>query len=144
MTTGRFTKVLDGDEHVATTDNKTGLTWSVKPVLNPDDEGEISFAAAEAACAALTIAGNTDWRLPTREELQTILDLTKHSPAIDNDAFPGTESDWYWTSTPCAWSSDLAWIVNFSYGLVSYDHRDLNAFVRAVRGGNDNEGTRHE
>lgn len=138
----RFTKLgadgaplAEGGEHVATLDTTTGLTWSVKQVSDPDGDGEITFEAAETECSKLELAGKADWRMPTREELQTILDLSKYRPAIDGDAFPGTASDWYWTSTPCAWSSDRAWIVYFDGGVVSGNNRGSGAFVRAVRGG---------
>jgi hypothetical protein len=94
------------------------------------DGKKVDFAAAEKASAAL---GN-GWRLPTRFELESILDLTRSDPAADTVRFPDTESDWYWTSTPYASSSDYAWCVLFGNGFVSSYHRDdVNAFVRAVR-----------
>jgi hypothetical protein len=90
----------------------------------------VNYATAEKACAAL----GEGWRLPTRMELESILDLTRHDPAIDTARFPDTKSGWYWTSTPCAWSSDYAWIVSFGLGLaLGYLRVNDNAFVRAVR-----------
>lgn len=89
----------------------------------------VDYAAAEMACAAL----GDGWRLPTRFELESILDLTRHAPAVDTTKFPDTKSTWYWTSTPCAWSSDCAWIVGFYDGDALSYHRNSNACVRAVR-----------
>jgi hypothetical protein len=95
------------------------------------DGKRVNYAAAEQACAAL----GEGWRLPSRMELESILDLTRHEPAVDTTRFPDTKSGYYWSSTPCAWSSDYAWIVSFNYGLASGNHRDGgSAFVRAVRG----------
>jgi hypothetical protein len=94
------------------------------------DGEEVTYAKAEAACAAL----GEGWRLPTRQELESILDLSRYNPAIDTARFPDTKSGWYWTSTPCAWSSDRAWCVGFYGGGVGYNHRDsANALARAVR-----------
>ncbi|MDP2141329.1 MAG: DUF1566 domain-containing protein [Gammaproteobacteria bacterium] len=84
---------------------------------------------AEAAVAEL----GDGWRLPTVDELQTILDRSRYNPAIDTEKFPDTKSTWYWTSSPCAWDASARWVVYFSYGSVldSYDYGD--ACVRACR-----------
>lgn len=101
------------------------LEWS-KTLCNGES---VDYEDAEAACKAL----GAGWRLPTRMELESILDLTRHDPAADTDRFPDTKSAWYWTSTPCAWSSSAAWIVNFGHGYASNDGRGTKACVRAVR-----------
>ncbi len=73
------------------------------------------------------------WRLPTRTELLTLVDDTKHSPSCS--VFPDCPSEYFWTSTPWAGSSSGAWRVHFSSGsattygdVVSYGYR-----VRCVR-----------
>lgn len=102
------------------------LEWSP----NLCDGKRVDYATAEKACAAL----GEGWRLPTRPELESIIDLSRHSPAAGPERFPDMKNDWYWSSTPCAWSSALAWCVGFYYGLVLNFHRDDSlAFVRAVR-----------
>jgi hypothetical protein len=113
------------------TDTRSGLTWSKATLC----EEEINHAQAEKICAELDLAGHNDWRLPTVDELFALADRTRTEPAIDTEAFPDTQSDWYWTSTISAWSSGFAWIVGFYDGNANYYHRDYNnAFVRAVRG----------
>lgn len=94
---------------------------------------ELNEKEANEACAALTLAGFNDWRVPTRQELESILDLSRYSPAIDTTHFRDTKNDWYRTSTPCPWSSDRAWLVGFDYGGVYDGNRRYRAFVRAVR-----------
>jgi len=94
------------------------------------DGKNVDYAEAEKACAAL----GDGWRLPTRMELESLLDLSRHDPCIDTERFPDTKSKWYWTSTPCAWSSVRAWIVCFYYGYANYGLRgNSDACVRAVR-----------
>ncbi len=112
------------------TDRRTGLMWSRDEIVAKCT----THAKAEQACKALRVGGFDDWRLPTRAELLTLVDDTRHAPAIDINAFPSCKSDWYWTSTIAAWSSDYAWIVTFSYGYAYYYRRDYNyGLVRAVR-----------
>ena len=137
----RFTKIgtdgaelpEDATQWVAVRDSTSDLIWSVEEVKKP-----LTWKKSIEWAKKLTVAGFTDWRLPTVEELFLLADRTRHSPAIDTTFFPGCTSDWYWTSTPAAYSpGDVAWLVRFSYGdsdwsYLSYDHR-----VRAVRSTGD-------
>jgi hypothetical protein len=107
-----------------------GLMWSRADVVPKG----CNHATAEKACRELRLHGFDDWRLPTRAELLTLVDDTRHEPAIDTAAFPSCKSNWYWTSTPCAWSSGCAWFVSFGYGYASLAPRGNGyAHARAVR-----------
>ncbi|WP_162782106.1 DUF1566 domain-containing protein [Arenimonas caeni] len=113
----------------AVLDNQTGLQWS-----GTLSEGLVDYAAAEKACQAFDLAGHGDWRLPTRAELESILDLSRHKPAADPVFFGDTRTDdWYWTSTPCAWRAGASWCVFFNFGVVDYHDHGSRCFVRAVR-----------
>ena len=72
------------------------------------------------------------WRLPTRTELLTLVDDTRYDPACS--VFSDCTGEWFWTSTPWAGSSSLAWVVSFSDG---GDHHFFdvgnNYRVRCVR-----------
>jgi hypothetical protein len=105
-----------------------GLMWG------PTLDDEMSWEDAKRACAEFRLFGFDDWRLPTREELLGLVDLTRFNPATDAEAFPDTESDWYWTSSPLASSpGSYAWIVNFNGGGASGNHHYYECFVRPVR-----------
>lgn len=120
--------VDNGDGTV--TDTTTGLMWS-KATLS---DKEVSQHKAVEICADLALAGHDDWRLPSRVELLSLVDDTRHKPAIDTSAFPDTKSDWYWTGTEAAWASSCAWVVLFDYGGANdYDRGSSGGFVRAVR-----------
>lgn len=111
--TGKAARV-NAKNHAAVIDQRTDLMWTAK------DVGTVAFRNAPALVATLNanaFAGFTDWRLPTLQELFTLADHSRTSPAIDTDAFPTCKGGWYWTSTPLASSpSDCAWNVFFSSG----------------------------
>ena len=101
------------------------LEWS-----NTLLDGErVDYSAAEKAVEKL----GDGWRLPTRQELESLLDLSRHEPAIDTDKYPDTKSACYWTSSKCAWNEAARWVVHFDLGLVVGGHQDSLACVRAVR-----------
>ncbi|MBF0238256.1 MAG: DUF1566 domain-containing protein [SAR324 cluster bacterium] len=77
----------------------------------------------------------TDWRLPNRNELQSLVDYSKSNPAIDTTAFSNTNSSYYWSSTANAYSTSNAWYVNFYNGYVYYGNKTYSYYVRCVRGG---------
>ncbi len=64
------------------TDNNTGLIWEVVP----SDE-HMSISEAEEYCENLELAGITDWRVPTAEELFSISDFSSGWPYLDEDYF---------------------------------------------------------
>lgn len=130
----RFVKLAaDGSptasDWVAVLDRETQLIWSRETLPC----GEVNWKKAQKACAELSLAGWTDWRLPTRKELLSLVDDTRHSPAIDT-AYFDCRSSWYWTSTPAALSPGVyAWCVYFSNGISGWDDQGGGDGVRAVR-----------
>ena len=73
------------------------------------------------------------WRLPSKTELQTIVDDSQHNPAIDPNAFPGTPSNVFWTSSAYAPSPGYAWFVYFDGGATSNNVVATSSWVRCVR-----------
>ena len=106
-----------------------GITFSATSVVDTD----VSQEECEAACKALTLAGHSDWDLPTIDELQLLIDRGRYSPAINTDFFQNIQNDCYWTMTPAAWSSASAWFVNFYHGYVYFNLRHGYGFALAVR-----------
>ena len=66
--------------------------------------------------------GKNGWRLPTKEEL---LELCKSNkmPSVN----------WYWSSSPYAANSSIAWLVYFSYGYEGNAAKGNGFYVRLVR-----------
>jgi hypothetical protein len=113
-------------------DELNGLEWQAQ-----DDGKSRNFKDAEAYCKSLNLGGPTtgDWRLPTEQELLSLVDRERYNPAINPELFPGTKSAFYWSSTPYAFNpADDAWGVDFNDGYTLAYHRSSNnGFVRAVR-----------
>ena len=85
-------------------------------------------------CAALRLGDYDDWRLPTDQELFSLLDFGRYSPAIDVDVFPATRPAFYWTSTDNTANEEQAWTVLFSYGYsFAREKSDASIFMRCVR-----------
>src|SRR5258706_9474740 len=108
-------------------DGATGLTWQQHVAPTRVVDGGVSqtydWAEATTYCSAL----GSGWRLPSLTELQTIVDETRESPAIDVNVFTDTPpKGYFWTSSPQAGSADggysgYAWYVSFFHGHTGVD-----------------------
>jgi hypothetical protein len=111
------------------TDNVTGLMWQ-----QTVPTGTYTWAQAVAYCPTLSLGGHSDWRLPSRIELVSIVDFGVTSGATINATyFPSTPADWFWSSSPMAGSSSLAWAVDFDDGIAYYYGVSGTGVVRCVR-----------
>jgi len=74
------------------TDNITHLMWQ------KTDGGEMTYENAVTYCNNLTLAGFTDWRLPTAEELFSINNFGHINPALNTVYFVQSQAEYWWTS----------------------------------------------
>jgi hypothetical protein len=113
------------------TDKLTGLIWEKKP-----SDKKMYFQESLTYCDTLTTGGFSDWRLPTRIELESLVNAGKNSPAewLNSQGFSGLQADYFWSATPYAlWPSSWAWYVDFYNGdLHGVDQKNRN-YVLAVR-----------
>jgi hypothetical protein len=125
---GRFPVVLGG---TAVFDRTTGLVWERGPT------GQLmTWDAAVAYCPTLTVGGKNDWRLPTIDELKTLMDATQSNPALPlGHHFVGVQPYGYWSSTTYAVYQSAAWYVYFYNGYVTYGYKFGSLYVWCVRGG---------
>jgi hypothetical protein len=108
----------------------------------------LSLTLARAAVAGPTAQqkceGACDWRMPTVEELRTILaaqypDCPAAPPPASCTTIPGLTntnpmSGGYWTATTDDHDPTKAWVVSFRDGFISSQPKAAGGFVRAVRG----------
>ena len=120
--------VDNGDGTV--TDTGSGLMWqkATAPVT-------YTWQNALSYCENLSLAGYSDWRLPNRNELQSLADYSRYNPAIDPLLVLHTVSSSYWSSTTYAGSTGGAWRVYFYDGHDGGGSKSSSYYVRAVRAG---------
>jgi hypothetical protein len=128
----RFELVM-GDEAVL--DKETGVVWAKNANLA---SGTKTWQQAINYCYFLFLSDRTGWRLPTVEELTSLLDLYEVSPALpDGHPFDNVQNGWYWSSTTYESDSIHAWGVGMEFGAIGTDVKALGSgYVWPVRGGN--------
>jgi hypothetical protein len=129
-------RILGDFGNAAVFDKETGLVWEKSPstvTFNP--------AEAHAHCNTALVGNRFGWRLPTIQELASLIDPTQANPAL-NSGHPFSNviadgSDCYWSATEAALNPPYS--VFFSNnggvtngGCASGDGKNL---VWCVRGG---------
>ncbi|HEC85044.1 MAG: hypothetical protein DRR08_26650 [Candidatus Parabeggiatoa sp. nov. 2] len=132
------------------TDQQTGLIWlkNANCFGSRQRWGKARQKTAKLAQGQCGLHdGSTEgmWRLPTKEELEAIIDKRYKSPVIsnaagtgkwrENDAFSGVQSFYYWSSTPDADNANYAWRVYLNLGGASTSGKAYTYYVWPVRGG---------
>lgn len=114
-------------------DNNTGLMWQ-----QTIPTSTYTWEDAGSYCDSLTYAGYSDWRLPTPQELQAIVDNSKYNPAIDTTYFPDTPGNEFWSSSTITTDSTWAYYMDFNDGYIiaQYLGGSYSYYVRCVRGTN--------
>jgi len=123
--------VLSNWGSAAVLDRETGLVWEKSPSTST-----FSWLNGQSHCNELTVGNRKGWRLPTIQELASLVDPTQYNPALPSGhPFLSVQSD-YWSSTTSASNTSDAWGVGFFLGGVAFwlDKSDSH-FVWCVRGG---------
>jgi hypothetical protein len=159
-------------------DNQSGLVWEVKsagPGLhnidntyswydpNPDSNGGYAGKANGGTCVgtdcdtasyikainAEKLCGFTDWYLPSRFELNTIVDpsIFYPGPTLPKAFFPESLAGKYWTDTTFKTRRAGAWVWRLDYGSDYVEEKSQALSVRLAHptlkppGGQENRGT---
>ena len=125
----RFVDALGG---AAVLDKETGLVWAKTP-----DSTKRDWLTALNYVTSMTLGGRKGWRLPTVEELASLVDTTSTSPALPtgHTFLNVMSSNYYWSSTADAGNSSSAYSIYINAGdMVSYP-KSSPFGTWAVRGG---------
>ncbi len=155
----RFTDNTDG----TVTDNLTGLIWlkdanCIQTNYSGFDndgtagDGKVTWQHALDFVAGINSgtyqncgASKTDWRLPNRVELTSLINAEYKIPALsdaagiakwtEGDAFSDVQTNYYWSSSTAADNTDRAWLVNLGNGTVNFGFKTTTYYIWPVRGG---------
>ncbi len=114
---------LCGD--VVVIDTNTHLMWD-----KDGEPGTYSWVAAAAVCTASRRGGFSDWRLPSSNELMSLVDYA-NTMQIFNPVFAASPPI-VWSSTPFAPQTGNAWTLHASGGIYPQSVSDAES-VRCVR-----------
>lgn len=138
----RFKCAMGGE---AVLDKQTGLIWArdaqiLGKKVNWEEGGKLS--------ENIEIGGNKGWRLPTRDELITLLDTSQSEPALPEGhpflnikdlataSGSGVSGGYqYWTSTDFQNDNTYVWMVSFHFGNVMKSHKLMDITIWPVRDG---------
>lgn len=126
--------VGSGVEADCVTDSLTGLMWS----KNANFPGTFkTWQQALDYANNLTLCGYSDWRLPDRNELMSLIDRSKYNPALPSGhPFLNVQYSFYWSSTSYAVYPNDAWVVGMGYGTMDVFNRSkYYLYVWPVRSG---------
>ena len=121
-------------------DKNTGLEWQ-QEISN----STYSLDGSKTYCENLRLGNHDDWRLPTVNELFSIIDSGKYAPALDTNYFsniPTDQDSYFWTSQEIHYAGgtypyydnfDGTWVVSTYNGKSGY-RSNSEYYVICVRG----------
>jgi hypothetical protein len=124
--------VLTNMNNQAVLDRETGLVWEQSPSTS-----FFNWWNASDHCVVLSKGGRKGWRLPTIQDLASLIDPTTANPSLPSGHPFNVPSSYYWSATSSALTPTLAWVVLFFNGGVFGDvkGRDDGNLAWCVRGG---------
>jgi hypothetical protein len=128
--------ILIGFSNQAVLDRETGLVWQRSP-----DTAPTTWLNARSGCINKSVGAvqRKGWRLPSINELASLLDPNHSSPALPpNHPFLNVQSAIYWSATTytptSAGEPPLAWAVELNTGGVGFESKENENRVWCVRG----------
>jgi hypothetical protein len=126
---------FDAKEWACLKDNVTGLLWEVKTAKNAAEM--YSFTNTDNVVKTQNtqkLCGQTNWRLPQIQELQSIVDysVSYPNPAIDLNFFLNSTNHIYWSQTPYMKNSNDVWGIYFDDGRVYEQDKNTQAALISV------------
>jgi hypothetical protein len=129
------------DDWACTKDRVTGLTWEIKTTDGGlrDRDTSYPYSATPAyldQVNASALCGRTDWRLPTRFEVQSVVwygrGVPDHDPVVDPNWLPNLVLEPYWSQSPPPPGYPNAMTVDARDGSIFFDEDP--AWLMAVSG----------
>ena len=129
-----------GTEADCMIDNLTGLMWPKNGNLAG---GTKTWQEGLDYANSLNYCGHTDWRLPNRKELFSLVNREEPDSAawLNTEGFNNVQSSFYWSSSTDVSDTYYAWSVYMGSGSVFSYYKVNSSYVWLVRGGQPGEST---
>ena len=125
--------VLSNWKNEAVLDRETGLVWERSP------SGDLDWYDAQTQCNSLILGNRVGWRLPTIQELLSLVDRSVSPGPTLPAGHPFSNvhsSNEYWSTNTYALNTSLAYGVDFFFGSVdNISNKSLLQYAWCVRGG---------
>lgn len=113
-------------------DNRTKIVLDKKEskiYYDSTPSPKMSFEDAQMFCKKTNYLGYKGWRVPTKEEYISLLELSRSNMTVKH-AFQNVQSAIYWSSTPDRFNE--AWYFDFDLGRYSTHKRDNKHYTLCV------------
>lgn len=113
-------------------DTVTGLCW----LKDMNTFGNFTWSNAASNCSSLTVGGRSDWRVPAKPELLTLIDQIGGGGSTCSTltvfGFIGCQNNWYWSSVEYHPNTAYVWSVNFNDGNSNEHIKTSTRYVTCV------------
>jgi len=120
-------------------DNLTGLIWTRNANLS---EFPLTWTESLEYIRRMNrekVFGHSDWRLPNRRELRSLMSHHTSKPALpEGHPFSRVFFGWYWTSTTAAINPAYAWYIHMEGARMFYGSKEQVYLLWPVRGEGNN------
>ena len=125
----KYLKPMFQDNHDKTiTELNTGLMWQ-----RYESSRRYMWQEAFNFCEELVLVEYSDWTLPSKQALMSIVDYEYYYPSTNLQFFPQIKPESYWTDNNIKNQSNTEWVVDFSYGYINRHYKGDDYYVRCVR-----------
>jgi hypothetical protein len=121
-------------------DKLTGLMWAKNGNLFGGKSWNDALSVViqmnkNSNATGYKLCGFDDWRVPNIIELRSLINYSQNSQPVwlKNQGFINVQANNYWSSTSYAPVTNSAWYVNFLYGNVEANGKNLSNYVWPVR-----------
>jgi ankyrin repeat protein len=119
-------RYIKGDDDTVI-DNENQIAWQTK--LN---HNKMTLKEAKDYCLNLELAYYNDWKLPTIDELNSIVDIKRYKPSTNHELFPDTKGFFYWSNSQTDVQNQY-YTIDFNYGDKLPKNSNEKIHVRCVR-----------
>ena len=120
-----FIETTANNGDILVTDLTTYLMWQKESVADKTWQQALKY------CEDSTYAGYSDWRLPNKNELASLINYDKS--AVPYSDFPDMPSDWFWSSSTSRINFAYSWSIISDCGNINLDQHTNTSHVLCVR-----------